>query len=39
MIIGFMVFVIPRVQKMYIDARVNLPDLTQGVIDMSMFIQ
>lgn len=39
MIIWFMLFVIPRVQKMYIDARVNLPDLTQKVIDISTFLQ
>lgn len=39
MIIWFMTFVIPRVQKMYEDARVNLPSLTQHVIDISEFIQ
>lgn len=39
MIIGFMTFVIPRVQKMYADARVNLPSLTQHVIDTSEFLQ
>lgn len=39
MIIGFMVFVIPKVQKMYVDARVNLPWLTQSVIDISVFLQ
>lgn len=39
MIIGFMLFVIPRVQKMYSDARVNLPWLTQKVIDISEFLQ
>jgi type II secretory pathway component PulF len=25
----FMVYVIPKIQKMYKDAKVNLPDLTQ----------
>ncbi len=39
MIIGFMTFVIPRIQKMYVDARVNLPPLTQSVIDASVFLQ
>ncbi|MDD5769497.1 MAG: type II secretion system F family protein [Candidatus Gracilibacteria bacterium] len=39
MIIGFMLFVIPRVQKMYSDARVNLPSLTQNVINISQFLQ
>ncbi len=39
MIIWFMVFIIPRVQKMYTDAKVNLPALTQHVIDISEFLQ
>ncbi len=39
MIIWFMVFVIPRVQKMYQDAKVNLPELTQSVINTSKFLQ
>lgn len=39
MIVGFMVFVIPKVQDMYKDARVNLPDLTQKVIDISNFLK
>lgn len=39
MIIWFMVFVIPKVQKMYLDAKVNLPWLTQNVIDISNFLQ
>lgn len=39
MIIGFMLFVIPRVQKMYADAKVNLPELTQNVINASVFLQ
>ncbi len=39
MIIVFMVYVIPKVQKMYKDAKVNLPALTQNVIDISKFMQ
>lgn len=39
MIIGFMTFVIPRVQKMYFDAKINLPNLTQKVIDISVYLQ
>jgi len=39
MIVGFMVYVIPKVQQMYVDARVNLPSLTQHVIDTSMFLK
>jgi type II secretory pathway component PulF len=39
MIIGFMLFVIPKVQKMYSDAKVNLPSLTQHVINISEFLQ
>lgn len=39
MIIWFITFVIPRVQKMYFDARVNLPSLTQKVIDISTYLQ
>ncbi len=35
----FMVYVIPKIQKMYIDSKVNLPALTQWVIDTSTFIQ
>ncbi len=38
MIIWFMVFVIPRVEWMYKDAKANLPGLTQSVIDLSHFI-
>jgi len=34
-----MVYVIPKIQKMYKDAKVNLPDLTQNVIKISEFIQ
>lgn len=39
MIIWFMTFVIPKVQDMYSDAKVNLPDLTQNVINISNFLQ
>ena len=39
MIWVFMVYVIPKIQKMYKDAKVNLPDLTQNVIKISEFIQ
>jgi len=39
MIWVFMVYVIPKIQKMYKDAKVNLPDLTQNVIYISEFIQ
>jgi len=35
----FMVYVIPKIQKMYKDAKVNLPELTQSVISISEFIQ
>lgn len=39
MIIIFMVFVIPKITKMYKDAKVNLPSLTQTVINISKFLQ
>ncbi len=39
MIWVFMVYVIPKIQKMYKDAKVNLPELTQNVISLSEFIQ
>lgn len=39
MIWVFMVYVIPKIQKMYKDAKVNLPELTQTVIDISVFMQ
>jgi len=39
MIIWFMLFVIPRIQKMYSDAKVNLPELTQSIINISVFLQ
>jgi type II secretory pathway component PulF len=34
-----MVYVIPKIQKMYKDAKVNLPELTQNVIAISEFMQ
>lgn len=39
MIITFMLFVIPKIQKMYADAKVNLPWLTEFVINASDFLQ
>lgn len=39
MIFVFMIYVIPRIEWMYADAKVNLPDLTQFVINSSEFIQ
>ena len=39
MILVFMIYVIPKVTDMYKDAKVNLPDLTQSVIDISDFLQ
>lgn len=39
MIWVFMVYIIPRIQKMYSDSKVNLPNLTQNVINTSEFIQ
>ena len=35
----FMIFVIPKITDMYKDAKVNLPSLTQSVIDISNFLQ
>lgn len=35
----FMIFVIPKIQKMYHDAKVNLPGITQIVIKISNFLQ
>lgn len=35
----FMVFVIPKITDMYKDAKVNLPNLTQHVINISNFLQ
>jgi len=39
MIWVFMVYVIPKITDMYKDAKVNLPDLTQTVINISNFLQ
>ena len=39
MILVFMIYVIPKITKMYKDAKVNLPALTQTVIDISDFLQ
>lgn len=39
MIAIFMIFVIPKITKMYKDAKVNLPSLTQHVINISKFLQ
>lgn len=39
MIMVFMIYVIPKIKKMYKDAKVNLPDLTQNVINISEFLQ
>jgi type IV pilus assembly protein PilC len=35
----FMIYVIPKITDMYKDAKVNLPSLTQNVIDISNFLQ
>ena len=39
MILVFMIYVIPKITDMYKDAKVNLPALTQTVIDISDFLQ
>lgn len=39
MILVFMIYVIPKITDMYKDAKVNLPKLTQAVIDISDFLQ
>jgi len=39
MIFVFMIYVIPKIEDMYSDAKVNLPDLTKFVIKASNFIQ
>ncbi len=39
MIWVFMIFVIPKITDMYKDAKVNLPELTQNVINVSNFLQ
>ncbi|NVP17540.1 type II secretion system F family protein [Candidatus Gracilibacteria bacterium] len=35
----FMIYVIPKIEQMYKDSKVNLPSLTQNVIDTSKFLQ
>lgn len=39
MIWVFMIYVIPKIEQMYKDSKVNLPSLTQNVIDTSKFLQ
>lgn len=39
MIMVFLIYIIPKITDMYKDARVNLPKLTQIVIDISNFLQ
>ncbi len=39
MIWVFMIYVIPKIEQMYVDAKVNLPGLTAWVLDASNFIQ
>lgn len=39
MVLVFMLYVIPKIQEMYSDAKVNLPWLTQVVINISKFLQ
>jgi len=39
MILVFMIYVIPKITDMYKDAKVNLPSLTQHVINISDFLQ
>jgi type II secretory pathway component PulF len=39
MIITFLIFVIPKISKMYKDARVELPALTKKIINISTFLQ
>jgi type IV pilus assembly protein PilC len=39
MILVFMIYVIPKITDMYKDAKVNLPTLTQYVINISKFLQ
>ncbi|MDF1682876.1 MAG: hypothetical protein P1U46_04115 [Patescibacteria group bacterium] len=39
MIAIFMVYVIPKIEDMYKDAKVNLPSLTSNVIKTSNFLQ
>lgn len=39
MILVFLIYVIPKIKDMYSDAKVNLPWLTQAVIDISNFLK
>ncbi len=39
MIVTFIVYVIPKITEMYKDAKVNLPKLTQNVIEISDFLE
>ncbi len=39
MMTGLLIFVIPRIEKIYIDAHAVLPGLTQGVIGFSHFLR
>lgn len=39
MVCVLMVYVIPRIQKIYADAHTSLPALTQGVINISQFLR
>lgn len=39
MMTGLLIFVIPRIEKIYQDAQAVLPPLTQGVIAFSHFLQ
>jgi type II secretory pathway component PulF len=39
MVFVFMIYVIPKIKDMYSDAKVNLPNLTTNVINISEFIQ
>lgn len=39
MILLFMIYIIPKITEMYKDSRVNLPSITQNVINASDFLQ
>lgn len=39
MMTGLLVFIVPRIEKIYLDAHTALPPLTQAVIDASHFLQ
>lgn len=38
MVVTIMTYVIPKIEKIYRDSHVSLPDLTQGIIAVSHFI-